>query len=66
MTWILVSVALGIAGVVALVVAGFRVIAAARTLNREIAEARAQIEPRGATLRDGGGESAPPAAYDRA
>ncbi|NUR87972.1 MAG: hypothetical protein HOY71_28130 [Nonomuraea sp.] len=66
MTWILLSLLLGVAGVAVLVLAGFRVISAARTLSREIAEAQNSIEPRSARLRSGDGETAPPAAYDRA
>ncbi|UBU09576.1 hypothetical protein [Nonomuraea gerenzanensis] len=50
MTWIFVSVGLGVAGLVVLGVAGARVVAAARTLKREIAAAQAQLEPRRARL----------------
>ncbi|MEV4799788.1 hypothetical protein AB0K18_07205 [Nonomuraea sp. NPDC049421] len=65
MTWIFLSVAIGLAGLAVLAVAGARVVAAARTLRREVAEAQAQLEPRRARLTGQGGETTPPAAYDR-
>lgn len=65
MTWIYVSVGLGVAGLVVLGIAGARVVAAARTLKREIAEAKAQLEPRRARLAGQGDETVPQAAYDR-
>ncbi|MEU7857225.1 hypothetical protein [Nonomuraea sp. NPDC049141] len=65
MTWIIVAAGLGVAGLAALAVAGTRLLAAARNLNREVAGARAQLEPRQARLRHRGDESDPQAAYDR-
>ncbi|MEU4226564.1 hypothetical protein AB0F17_19890 [Nonomuraea sp. NPDC026600] len=65
MTWIIVAAGLGVAGLAALAVAGTRLLAAARNLNREVAGARAQLEPRQARLRHRGDETNPPAAYDR-
>jgi hypothetical protein len=65
MTWILVAAGLGVAGLAALAVAGTRLLAAARNLNREVAGARAQLEPRQARLRHQGDETDPRAAYDR-
>ncbi|MEU0569346.1 hypothetical protein ABZ297_28775 [Nonomuraea sp. NPDC005983] len=65
MTWIFLSIGLGVAGLAVLALAGFRVLSAARRLNREVAEARAKIEPRRPGLRDQGYETGPPAAYDR-
>ncbi|MET8868653.1 hypothetical protein ABZW11_37480 [Nonomuraea sp. NPDC004580] len=65
MTWIFLSVAIGVAGLAVLAVAGARVVAAARTLRREVAEAQAQLEPRRARLTGQGGETTPRAAYDR-
>lgn len=65
MTWILVAAGLGVAGLAALAVAGTRLLAAARNLNREVAGARAQLEPRQARLRHRGDETNPQAAYDR-
>jgi len=50
MTWIFWATGLGVAGLAVLAVAGRRVAVAARTLDREIAEARAQLEPRRARL----------------
>lgn len=55
MTWILASAGLGVAGLAVLAFAGRRVVTAARTLDREIAEAKAQLEPRRARLRGPGG-----------
>ncbi|MER7502641.1 hypothetical protein [Nonomuraea pusilla] len=46
MTWILVSVALGVAGLAVLAVAGVRVVAAARTLRKEVAAAQARLKLR--------------------
>ncbi|MFG3438720.1 hypothetical protein ACGF0J_15855 [Nonomuraea sp. NPDC047897] len=43
MTWIILAAGLGVAGVLVLLVAGARVIAAARRLNREVAGARARL-----------------------
>lgn len=65
MTLLFVSVGIGVAGLIVLVVAGARVVVAARTLRREVAEAQAQLEPRRARLTGQGGETTPPAAYDR-
>ncbi|MEV0384626.1 hypothetical protein [Nonomuraea sp. NPDC050643] len=68
MTWIYLAVGAGVAGLAGLAVlavAGARVAVAARTLNREIAEAKAQLEPRRARLAARGDETTPPAAYDR-
>jgi hypothetical protein len=65
MTWIYVSAALGVAGLAVLGVAGARVVAAARTLKREIASVTAQLEPGRARLAAQGGETTPRAAYDR-
>ncbi|WP_336215500.1 hypothetical protein [Nonomuraea sp. LPB2021202275-12-8] len=55
MTWILLSGGLGVAGLAVLAITGRRVALAARSLDREIAEARAQLEPRQARLRGPGG-----------
>ncbi|MEU7747521.1 hypothetical protein [Nonomuraea sp. NPDC049158] len=65
MTWIFVAAGLGVAGLAALAVAGVRLLSAARSLSSEVAEARAQLEPRQARLRHRGDETNPPAAYDR-
>jgi hypothetical protein len=65
MTWIFVAAGLGVAGLAALAVAGVRLLSAARSLNSEVAGARAQLEPRQARLRHRGDETDPPAAYDR-
>ncbi|MFI7133205.1 hypothetical protein ACIBQ1_46540 [Nonomuraea sp. NPDC050153] len=65
MTWIYVAGGLCVAGLVVVGVAGARVVAAARTLKREIAEATAQLEPRRARLTSRGDETTPRAAYDR-
>ena len=65
MTVLFVSVGIGVAGLVALAVTGARVVVAARTLRREVAEAQARLEPRHARLTGQGGETTPPAAYDR-
>ncbi|MFC4010461.1 hypothetical protein ACFOY2_24760 [Nonomuraea purpurea] len=65
MTSIYVAIGLGVAGLVVIMVAGARVVAAARTLNREIAAAKAQLEPRRARLTHQGDETTPRAAYDR-
>ncbi|MEV0621467.1 hypothetical protein AB0I81_49625 [Nonomuraea sp. NPDC050404] len=65
MTWIYLSAGLGVAGLVVLGVAGARVVAAARILNREIATAKAQLEPGRARLTNRGDETTPRAAYDR-
>ncbi|MEV4579093.1 hypothetical protein AB0K16_38180 [Nonomuraea jabiensis] len=65
MTWIYVAGGLCVAGLGVVGVAGARVIVAARTLKREIAEATAQLEPRRARLAGQGGETTPQAAYDR-
>ncbi|MEV0590805.1 hypothetical protein [Nonomuraea cavernae] len=51
MTWIFLAAGLGAAGAAVLAVSGARVITAARTLNREVATAQAQMEPRRARLR---------------
>ncbi|MFG1699958.1 hypothetical protein [Nonomuraea sp. NPDC049309] len=55
MTLLFVSVGIGVAGLLALLVAGARVVVAARTLRREVAEAQAQLEPRRARLTGHGG-----------
>ncbi|WP_043627895.1 LapA family protein [Nonomuraea candida] len=65
MTWIFVSVGLGVAGLVALGVAGARVVSAARSLKREIAVAKAQLEPGRVRSSGQGDETTPQAAYDR-
>ncbi|MFB4279987.1 MULTISPECIES: hypothetical protein [unclassified Nonomuraea] len=65
MTWIYLSAGLGVAGLAVLGVAGARVVVAARTLKREIAEATAELEPRRARLAGQGDETTPKAAYDR-
>ncbi|TYB70176.1 hypothetical protein FXF51_03670 [Nonomuraea sp. PA05] len=65
MSWIFLSAGLGVAGLVVLGIAGARVVAAARTLKREIAAAHAQLEPRRARLAGQGDETTPQAAYDR-
>jgi hypothetical protein len=65
MTWIFLTVGLGVAGLIAIGVAGARVVMAARSLNKEIAEAKAQLEPRQARLAGQGDETTPRAAYDR-
>ncbi|MFG1703216.1 hypothetical protein ACFLIM_08480 [Nonomuraea sp. M3C6] len=68
MTWIYLAAGLGLAGLVVVGIAGARVVAAARTLEREmrqIAEAKAQLELRRARLAGRGDETAPQAAYDR-
>ena len=54
-TWVFLAAGLGLAGTAVLVVAGARVIVAARKLSREIAAARAMLEPRTARLRAPGG-----------
>ncbi len=46
MTVIFLATGLGVAGLVVLAIVGGRVAVAARSLDREIAEARAQLEPR--------------------
>ena len=46
MTVIFLAAGLGVAGVAVLAIAGGRVTLAARSLDREIAEARAQLESR--------------------
>ncbi|MEU8246551.1 hypothetical protein [Nonomuraea sp. NPDC048916] len=51
MTWIFLAAGLGAAGMAALAVTGARAVAAARSLNREVAAAQAQLEPRRARLR---------------
>ncbi|MEV4176578.1 hypothetical protein [Nonomuraea sp. NPDC049709] len=65
MTWIYLSAGLGVAGLAVLGVAGARVVVAARTLKKEIAEATAELEPRRARLASQGDETTPKAAYDR-
>ncbi|MCA2188767.1 hypothetical protein [Nonomuraea cavernae] len=51
MTWIFLATGLGVAGVAVLAVSGARVLTAARSLNREVAAAHAQMEPRRVRLR---------------
>ncbi|WP_433429443.1 hypothetical protein [Nonomuraea sp. CA-141351] len=65
MTWIYVAIGLCAGGLAVLGFAGARVVTAARTLKREIAEATAQLEPRRARLTGQGDETTPQAAYDR-
>ncbi|WP_153263860.1 hypothetical protein [Nonomuraea phyllanthi] len=43
MTWIYVSIGLGVGGLAVLAVTGARVVAAARRLNRQIAQVHAQF-----------------------
>ncbi|MFI7611817.1 hypothetical protein E1286_42485 [Nonomuraea terrae] len=45
MTMLFISLGLGVAGLVALAVAGARVVGAARTLRREVDVAKARLEP---------------------
>jgi hypothetical protein len=66
MTWIYLAAGLVVAGLAVLALAGARVVVAARTLNREIAEAKAKLEPRRAGSRGREGETGLTAAYDRA
>ncbi|MEQ4717092.1 hypothetical protein [Nonomuraea sp. B19D2] len=65
MTWIYVAIGLCAGGLAVLGFAGARVVVAARTLKREIAEATAQLEPRLARLTHQGDETTALAAYDR-
>ncbi|MEU8361539.1 hypothetical protein AB0C27_36540 [Nonomuraea sp. NPDC048882] len=65
MTWIYLGPALGVAGLAVVGLAGARVVVAARTLRREIAGAKAQLEPGRARLTGRGDETTPQAAYDR-
>ncbi|MEV4077819.1 hypothetical protein ACGFJC_31605 [Nonomuraea fuscirosea] len=65
MTQIYLAAALGVAGLAVVGFAGARVVVAARTLRREIAEAKARLEPGRARLTGRGDETMPQAAYDR-
>ncbi|MFI7442591.1 LapA family protein [Nonomuraea indica] len=66
MTWILLAAGLGVAGVLALLVAGARVIRAARRLNREVAGARARLAAKSARIHSPEDETHALGAYDRA
>jgi uncharacterized membrane-anchored protein YhcB (DUF1043 family) len=65
MTWIYAAAGLVAAGLAAVGFAGARLVSAARTLNEEMAGARARLEPWQARLRHRGDETGPQAAYDR-
>ncbi|NUO96930.1 MAG: hypothetical protein HOV96_19895 [Nonomuraea sp.] len=60
MTWIFLAAGLVVAGLAVLAVAGARVAVAARTLNREVAEAKSRLEPRRARFTALGDETTPP------
>ncbi|WP_327091949.1 hypothetical protein OIE66_15370 [Nonomuraea sp. NBC_01738] len=51
MTWIIVAIVMALAGTGVLVAAGIKVLAAARGLSREIAQTKAEVEPRVDLLR---------------